>query len=83
MQKKSRICLESTSQIPPETSQPKGRKMQGRKIKYHINGTKFDFETRNALAKWIGCSTMAIIYAEQRDCKLKSFYVKGWRIKRI
>lgn len=51
-------------------------------IKYHINGTKFDFETRIALAKWIGCSEQGIRYAEKRD-NLKSFYIKGWRVKRI
>ena len=56
--------------------------MNGKKIKYHVNGTKYDFETRIALAKWIDCSPTAIAYAEKRD-NLKSFYIKGWRVKRI
>ncbi|MBO7735504.1 MAG: hypothetical protein J6S67_23265 [Methanobrevibacter sp.] len=64
-------------------SEMQKKNKQGKKIKYHLNGTNLNFDTRKALAKWIGCAASTIIYAEQRDCKLKSFYVKGWRIKRI
>lgn len=57
--------------------------MRGKKIKYHINGTKIDLESREKLAKWLNCAPGTIIHAEKRDYTLKSFYVKGWRIKKI
>lgn len=60
--------------------------VQGRKTKYHINGTKLDFESRNALAQYFNCTVGAVAGAERRWCKekgQKSFWLKNYRIKRI
>ncbi len=57
-----------------------------KKIRYHINGTKLYFETRKALAEYLGITTSAIINAEKRWCVQKgnkSFWAKNQRVKRL
>lgn len=59
---------------------------RGRKTKYHINGTKLDFESRVDLAKYFNCTVGAVAGAEARWCKQKgqkSFVLKHYRVKRI
>ena len=58
----------------------------GKKIRYHINGTKLDFFGKKALAEYLECSVAAIDNAERRWCTKignVSFWIKSQRVKRI
>lgn len=58
----------------------------GKKIRYHINGTKLEFITQKALAEYLGVTVSAITSAENRWCVQngkKSFWIKNQRVKRL
>lgn len=57
-----------------------------RKVGYHINGTRRNFDSRKELAQYLNCTVGAVSSAERRWCQkkgLQSFWLKNLTIKRI